>query len=298
MSQALRAPRCPSTYWDARASVRKKPMWRLTSYHSGLFFPLSLVPATEADVWDAEQLRARSAQALLDYLWFTCELEQHVVLPVTTAIASGRSGLGLTDVQKLGAFAITTDEAWHAQEAAVLMSDIQQQTSPAAEARPTPAFMSAVGRIRSTLPVACDLPFAIMTAVVSETLISAKLRDMPHALELPEGVRGFVRDHAEDEGRHHAYFRDVLPCLWTSLSKSERAMLGRQVPALIRTFLSGNDAESGAPASHRTAEPAHDGLDWALAAESTCRYFAEVGALDIPEVGDAFMAQGLPVAFA
>src|ERR687886_110138 len=43
----------------------------------------------------------------------------------------------------------------------------------------------------------------VFFTVVSETLISAILSDIPHDQRVVGAVRAVIADHAEDEGRHH-----------------------------------------------------------------------------------------------
>jgi hypothetical protein len=141
---------------------------------------------------------------------------------------------------------------------------------------------------------------------VSETLVSSILTDLPHDRRLPQAVRDVVADHAEDEGKHHAYFRSLLPYLWAALGHDERQQIGPLVPELINVFLrpdypaiilslaeaglSAAEAEQvvteSYPAQTVTASIAH-------AARSCVRYFAEVGALRDPRTLDAFHLAGL-----
>jgi len=51
-------------------------------------------------------------------------------------------------------------------------------------------------------------------------------------------VRATIQDHAVDEGRHHAYFRDFLRLLWPALGAAERRRATLLVPMLIDAFLS------------------------------------------------------------
>src|SRR6185295_14101103 len=49
-------------------------------------------------------------------------------------------------------------------------------------------------------------------------------------------VRELVADHAEDEGRHHAYFSRLLEFTWPRLNKAQRATIGPLLPEMVLAF--------------------------------------------------------------
>jgi hypothetical protein len=73
--------------------------------------------------------------------------------------------------------------------------------------------------------------------IVSETLISATLSQIPKDRAVNETVRFYVSEHAKDEGRHHAFFADVLRAGWRCLAPSDRDFLAHLLPEFIRWFL-------------------------------------------------------------
>lgn len=290
--------------WDDRAAVRTKPLRILDGEHAGPYFPPEFVPAA-AHPLVAERGcgPAVNVQALLQYLWFTSELEQFAVLPVTASIASGRCGMEIPSPLRHDAYAITTDEAWHAQLSAGLALEVTMATGVAPATPETPAFVAKIAELRGVVEPPLRPAVDMMAAIVSETLISAKLADIPHDGRLPIAVREMVADHAEDEGRHHAYFRQILPPFWATLSPQDRNILGRLVPPLIQAFLAPDPAalRSGLQSVGFNAGEVDRILRESVsevvpyrsarrAASSTVRYFREVGALDDAQVLEAFLS--------
>ncbi|MFF2775539.1 diiron oxygenase [Streptomyces sp. NPDC058052] len=298
--------------WDSLASVRRKPRREFEADPAGLYFPPELYPVVLHPLVAARGEAVVSGlllQRLYDYLDFTTELENLAVIPVATKISRGRSGLALPEQMRADAHKIVTDEAWHAQFSDDFARQIATETgcprlgpqNPAG-----PAFVTRLDELRHRLPHGLRGVESLLFAIVSETLISGILSDLPRDDRLPTAVRELVRDHAEDEGRHHVYFRSVLKCLWPALTPSERRAVGPLVPAAIHAFL----APDYERAAHQLAGAglSRDEIDqvvseaWpadqvrrsiAEAAAQLTYYFTEVGALGDSRTLSSFEEAGL-----
>jgi hypothetical protein len=303
---ALRASGYRSRFhnWESTATVRNRPLRTLgPQAPDTLYFPPELVavhahPAVAA--LGAPAGRRLLVHALHQYLHFTTELEDLTVIPVAMDLSRDRCGLRLPAEARRDAHRIVTDEAWHAQFSDELGRQIERETGEPMPAR-RPMFVERLelvaGRLRTNVPSLGRLLFA----VVSETLVSSLLAEIPHDTRLPPAVRETVADHAFDEGRHHAYFREILAHLWAALSRAERAAVGPWLPTMILAFLEpdyravadslaalGLEAEQ-IEAVLRESYPRPVVLAGAAAAaQPTIRYFAEVGAMDDPATADAF----------
>ena len=228
--------------WEDRASVRRKPQRRLgdrttvrTSARSCTRYCEHPLVASSADPRTPAFLLIRR---LYDYLHFTTELETLAVIPVASMISRGRSGLPVSKSMRGDAYKIVTDEAWHAQFSYDLAEDVWDATGVAQPARrDAPAFLHRLDGIRARVPAHLLGLEALLFSVVSETLISGVLSELPRDERLPKPVRDLIRDHAEDEGRHHAYFRTVLRALWQVLTPPERLEVTVLVPSVIYAFL-------------------------------------------------------------
>jgi hypothetical protein len=297
--------------WENRASVRNKPPRILMeSSPATVFFPPEAVPAVSDPL--VAQRGPAVAQRLLvhslyQYLHFTTVLEQVAVLPVAARISLDRAGVpALPAAMRADAFKITTDEAWHAQSSHDFTERVAAVTGIAASAVVEPRFARLLARLRDGFDVA-DRPLVdLVFAVVSETLVSSLLADLPFDRRLPEPVRALVADHAADEGRHHSYFRAFLRCLWPRLTGAQRRLIGPRVPELVEVFLhpdldavraalaaSGFTAAESAIIVRRSYPPGAPVFDVAPAARATVRAFREVDALEDTATREAFLAAGL-----
>jgi P-aminobenzoate N-oxygenase AurF/Coenzyme PQQ synthesis protein D (PqqD) len=295
--------------WDSRASVRTKPARRLDPEQEGsLYFPPELAPeVSHPFVRDAGPAAARLVllHRLYDYMRFTSELEATTVIPVATAIARGRGGFPAPAALRADAFKIVTDEAWHAQFSDDLVRQLEAQTMVIPLAY-EPAFRRRLDRMLGRVEPSLRPAAALAAAVCSETLISGLLSRLPNDRRLPPAVSATVRDHAEDEGRHHAYFRSVLNRFWPALSPPERRALGPLLPGIVTAFLEpdyayirralvavGLDPDRAGQVVADSYPRAEVRRSCAEAARWTVRYVAEIGALDDPGTKAEFRAEGL-----
>src|SRR5215469_10459272 len=227
--------------WESRASVRTKRRRRLEAGESDLlYFPPELVPITGSTLircLPPGAVEEILIQRLYQYMQFTVELEQTVVIPVATMLSRGISGFDLPVVMRADAFKIVTDEAWHAQCAFDMLSQIREATQVEPHLPARPQFISRLADLAVHLDSETHTCRDILFCIISETLISSILSDIPQDTRLHGAVRAVIADHAEDEGKHHAYFHALLEYFWPSLTVDQQRELGRQIPMLIRIFL-------------------------------------------------------------
>ena len=141
----------------------------------------------------------------------------------------------------------------------------------------------------------------LLFTIVSETLITANLAEIPGAEGVPAAVRSVIRDHAKDEARHHVFYRNVLFDLWSNIDKEQQETAGEMIPRLIMSFM-----EPDRPAIIQEMElvgiaRAQAGEIFAEACSDTkvsecarasasmmIEYVKQLGALEIPRVFDEF----------
>ncbi|OLF19618.1 diiron oxygenase [Actinophytocola xanthii] len=300
--------------WEDLASVRRRPRRDFVPDEetSDLFFPPELYPVVLHPLVVAKGevvVKALLLQRLYDYLDFTTELENLAVIPVATKISRGRSGLILPAQMKADAYKIVTDEAWHAQFSHDFVRQIEASTNiphHATEDAPAPSFLLRLDELREKLPHDIRGVESLLFAIVSETLISGILSDIPRDERLPFSVRELVRDHAVDEGRHHQYFRTVLKHLWPALSPRERRAVGPHIPSVVNAYLEpdyeqtfrhlrgiGLTDDEAVQVITESWPPLKVQHTIADAARPVVRYFAEAGALDDDRTLESFEWAGL-----
>nr|WP_319949648.1 diiron oxygenase [Streptomyces halobius] len=136
-------------------------------------------------------------------------------MPISSQISRGRAGLHLPEKMKEDAFKITTDETWHAQFTYDTLKQVERRTGVPTHMPETPQFVESLDRIHRRIDPDLRGIDELVFAVVSETLISNMLAEIPRDERLPVSVRELVADHAEDEGKHHAYFSSLLEYVGT-----------------------------------------------------------------------------------
>ena len=297
--------------WHSRASVRAKPRRQLEEEVPAdhLYFPPELVPvAQHAIVQDLgpDTVERVLIQQLHTYLEFTSELEQGAVNPVTALISRRRSGFDLPETMIEDAYKIYTDEAWHAQFSDDLGRQVAVKTGVGPSVFEEPNFFRKLNGFKQDLTSDEQRLVMIFFTIVSETLISAILSGIPNDARVVSAVREVVADHAQDEGRHHAYFSRLLEYTWPRLNKAQRALIGPLLPEMILAFLepdfvavAGNLRACGLTAEQidqvmtESYPPAMISAGIRSDSRATIKHFERVGILEDPRTAEALEASNL-----
>jgi hypothetical protein len=72
---------------------------------------------------------------------------------------------------------------------------------------------------------------------ISETLITKNLVEVPRDPRVIAPIRRVMRDHAEDESKHHRFFVSFISQAWPQLSESLKAKIGPLLPKFISIFI-------------------------------------------------------------
>lgn len=297
--------------WDSRSSVRAKPRHRLAiSESKKLNFSPDYVPIAKHPLicaLDKQTQEEILTQHLYRYLDFTDKLEYLVVNRVAMSIAYGQLDVGLPQEMILDAYRIYVDEAYHGLFSRDLAYQVQNSSGVKPRLLWEPYFLKRLSEIKSRLSSQQERDLAeIFFVIVSETLISSTLAQIPKDGRVISAVREVVSDHAEDEGRHHAYFAHLLRVLWPKLNANQQKVIGKLLPEFIFAFLS-PDLDSlrfelsNYPLSTEAIEEVlADTFKENLVLDSTKRagqatlsYFEQSGVFANSEIRDAFCARGL-----
>jgi hypothetical protein len=295
--------------WYTRASIRSKPQRLFDPGEGKLFFPPELVPVVDHPIVSRRQDGVADrllVQRLYAYLQFTSELEQLAVYPASQLISRRGLGIDLPEEMIADAYKICTDEAWHAQFSYDLLRQVAHDTEITPWLPDAPQFLRRLERLRRELDPELRGLADVLFTVVSETLISAILNDIPKDGRIYTAVRDLVQDHAEDEGRHRAFFGALLRYVWPALSRRQQSLVGPLIPQFIRAFLEPDyiaTAYALASSGFNSAEieqiiaesyPADRvAADVRAASRGSVRCFDNVGALRDPATRDSFQQHGL-----
>jgi hypothetical protein len=279
-----------------------------TIEHPILFSP-HLVPAVshplivERGTEFAEELLTHRFYSYAD---FTSLLERDAINVVTKDLARRVFWAELPWFMYRGAGRIYTDEAGHAQEADEIVLSVIDQTGVATAHLHKPRFLSNLEFLCANLDPARRRLATIGFAIVSETLISSILVDIPTDPLVVSCVRDFVREHAKDEGRHHAYFSALLKIGWPRLPKQDQEFLGPLLPSFFNWFLEPDLQwlRSFLAASHfdrdgvervvaESYPPAVIAEQIRSAAKHSLARFADAGVFESQQIKEAFAKGGL-----
>lgn len=220
----------PFARWYERAAVRTAERRELSpGDEDRLLFPPDLVPiARHRLIVDGpprihRQVLARHAYRYLD---FTARLELVVVNRTVAGIAQGSVAVDVPDQMRLDAYKIYCDEAYHALTSADLIRQLSARTGIPPLPAEEPFFLTRLARIQESVAPEIRPLVELLFVICSETLITSTLAEVPDDPSIVAAVRHSVRDHAKDEGRHHAYFVAFLRYLWAQLDRPLRRTAG------------------------------------------------------------------------
>lgn len=296
--------------WDSRSAVRSKSrriLDRDTAKRT--FFPLALAPCATHPLVTAKGQEAIDEfliRRLYLYLDAISVIELEIVNPVLVGLTTGRLGLELPDDMRLDAYRIYCDEAYHA----VSVVDLRLQVEALTQVRSRPVrrlpFAQSLRLARSEFPAAMVGYVDLCAAIVSETLISGALSEIPRDVNVNDTVRASVADHAADERVHHAYFARVLEIMWQQVGERGRAELTRLLGNLVLAFLDPNLAAQasilvqmgfGVEAAQQICAESIGRVRYSTemhrAARGTLSAMRRVGALDDKRVQDSLCELGL-----
>lgn len=225
--------------WDEKSSVRSKPRRLIEGpLNLGGSFPAGLVPISSHPIIinrGPEALQRILALHLMRFLYFTQALETVIVNEVTRDIALQRSIVDVPDDMAYDAHIIYTDEAYHAQFSFDLALQLKQKSGFSYPLQHVPRCVRALRELLSRIEDPREAQL-LKTAfvVVTEMMITSMINDQRNREAIPSALDDAWADHAADEARHHAFYREYLKLLWVQLSPDNKIKLGVSIPNILR----------------------------------------------------------------
>jgi len=298
------------TAWDEKAWVRSKPhhvapfepdLWFFSSALSPLLLDPRVASAPE------EIRRSLMVLTLYDWLEFTEWLEVGPVNSVCDRLRQPHFLPWLSPQMKADALKVYTDEAGHAEMSHALARAVETYTG-LESARLRPSFLDMFDSLMTDEEPTLAALVELFLAVTSETLITGTLNKLPSDPTVQQAVRDIAKDHATDEGRHHAYFRSVCLAVWPRLPTEVKRRVGVLLPEMILAFLAPNPTNltrllsrvnhfDNAEAEIANAVCAHPAVAQTIrtSCAPTLRTFREAGVFGHPLVVDAFRSRDFNV---
>jgi hypothetical protein len=295
--------------WDSRASVRTKPLRSFSAQGDAkLFFTPELVSVSAHPLIverGPQIVHTVLAYHLFTHLDFTDALENEVVAPAAYALCRRQLDLHFPDAMLADARRIAVDEMHHALFASDLVRDIEKASGVDAPVLSRPSFLRALDAVQAGIDPDLRRIVLFFFAAVSETLITGTLAQTPQDERVAETVRDVLRDHAEDEARHHAYFAQALVMAWPRLDAAKQAVIGPLLPRFMEMFLTpdrlaiqewlaclGLNAKEAECVIEESHPREHDLVRWRRDAAPTLHHMKRAGILDDARAYDAFVASG------
>ena len=174
---------------------------------------------------------------LYSYLDFTEVLEHQIVNPVVSRIAHNQIDIEISEERRVDAYKIYIDEGYHALFSVELKRQVEKATGIACLYLGTPNLLKRLNYIQESVDSNLREIIKVFWTIISETLITAILTDVPKNKNVVTPVREIIFAHARDESRHHAYFASLLNIFWFQLKPKYQSIIGSLLPKVIFAFL-------------------------------------------------------------
>jgi hypothetical protein len=224
--------------WETKAVVHTPheiaPFEEDLLFFSPAISPLFLHPAVKGA--PEEVRRQILVFNLFDWLEFTEWLEMGPVNDSCNLLRRPHFLPWLPTEMRLDALRIYTDEAGHAEMSHALARATERATG-VSSLKLRPNFLDDFDEIVKDHDSHLAPLLTLCFAIVSETLITGSLKKLPKDESVQLAVREFARHHAQDEARHHHYFRELCEMLWPRLPRHVRLAVGALLPRMVLAFL-------------------------------------------------------------
>jgi hypothetical protein len=234
--------RDPVLEWGKSAWYWHRSVRTSTPDVAGIYFPPEHVPVLRdpdlagLSATEHDQILANHLAMLLR---FTIWLELNPVAEVCRGLYQRdfEREVGIPDQMQLDALRILGDEVAHAdlcgeylRSMETLGSDLVSTPAETIWDESLRAFLGSVSSGRRQLALLCFV-------IASETTITSALELAPRDQRVRRRVRELLRDHADDERRHHEYFAALMRRLWLSSPTEAQEPLASLIVHSLELFL-------------------------------------------------------------
>ena len=227
--------------WDKRSNVRRRDHYRIPADQTeaaieGVQLPLLRRP--EVAALPSRDRRFLKAQAL--YFWKNqiALLETEVTGALAAQLANKAGQVPLPWSARQVALTIDVDERYHAYvERDFILQLAAASGIPVSAIGASPALVTAVELARAATPEEHRVDLDVVLLCLIENTITAELFGL-HKENPPAGpFYDSIAEHLADEGRHAAFFRQLLAYYWPALDEHARRSIGNALPAFFEANL-------------------------------------------------------------
>lgn len=228
--------------WDRRSTVRRLERFRPSREDAaGRIVPDSLLPFAGSLTRLGLSDEAASHYAGLQCYRFMEEIalvESDVVVRLCHLLANRYRGWDIPFAARQVAMTVATDESYHALVAREFMDDVRRLTGIEPHAMPERCAVDAA------LAAVCDGrldgaqdDFRIVALCLAENAIVDELVGLERGTEPNKAFDRLLKEHLLDEGRHRAFFQQVLTAHWAALDETTRARIATVLPDYLDRWL-------------------------------------------------------------
>lgn len=289
--------------WNESSCIRSQSLRK--NKILGLPFSPDLVPlaAHPTIAKDANNWITVLAYRLLTHLQFTAILALNHINPICNALAQGQAPIYLTNEQRNDALRIYCDEASHALFIELFSKQVEVTFGLNRAVIGRPQFERKIDNIITKYQTRLSPSLIqVFFVIISETLVTKVLNNVPHDARVASVVRAVIGDHAANEALHSVYFRKLFPLLWNNLTPPEKEEFGQLLPQLVWVFLEpdlqaeysilrrlGFNAQDAKGILEEVYLPGQVAQGIRQAASPTLKMFEAAGVFSIPTVEQAFV---------
>ncbi|WP_175778134.1 diiron oxygenase [Burkholderia cenocepacia] len=227
--------------WEARATVRSRPR-RIVEDDELRYYPLERQPlcAHPAIVDAGDAVRDFVLlQSFYKYIQDVIIFETEIVNATALRIARGRFAHPFPFACRQDAMTVVIDEDYHAYVAMDYLRQVEEATGiaplpPNSEIELSRAIPRAVERVGAQYRDGMEL----LCVAISENTVTAEVAAFSRDATLKRSVKGVMADHLADEGRHSAFWINLVKLYWSEIDEPARFALGEGLPCFLREYLS------------------------------------------------------------
>jgi len=171
-------------------------------------------------------------RCMTEYMLFTTYLEILLINPSLTFLIFGDHNFNLDDCIYTDAMKIYCDEGYHALFSLETFTHVDIPYYKGIREIKKPNSIQRVFNIINNLDKTRRGVALLSFAMVSETMVTNSLLSAMKDETVAASVRSIISAHAEDEGKHQAFFMRVYPLIWHQLPENEKNELG----SIFRNF--------------------------------------------------------------
>lgn len=227
--------------WENRAIVRSRPRLVFDKNGEGYFYPISKQPLCYHPLIEDLGEEARIfilAQSMYKYSNDIATIETRIVNNTVLKLLNNQHSVKFDDSQKIGAYTVMIDEAYHAYVAYDAMLQITEYTGIHPLVLPQKIEIEfAIEAVKKDLDPSLHKDFELIAVCIAENTLTKEIVMMIDQNETHPFFQKMIKEHLADESRHSGYFFEILEYFWANLATEYREALRNIIVKFIELYL-------------------------------------------------------------